>query len=165
MAGQVWTATDVVAYTEHDGPGRPPRVPGKAVGVILACVLGATLFGMMAADTMCPEHRAWAMAIASAALLTVPVAAVASWRGWASGPRLTAVAGVLGVATGVLDTIHAPMRGVVVASIFALIAIAACVLSVITHRALRWDPDARPVEPMDDLVPASRPMEDRVPAS
>lgn len=145
-----WRAGEVLAFTEREGPGRPPEGPsGRSVGV-LAAVLGVTFVGLLSSDTLCPDHRAWVQALAGAAVFGVGAAFVALWRGWAAGPLLTLAASLSGVAIGLLDAAHSPTRGRLVALGFGVATVLAALLSWRAHRLARWDRAAVAARQIDD---------------
>jgi hypothetical protein len=116
-----WQSSEVLAYTERDGPGRPPAGPPRWLVGSLAGFVGVGVVAMMATDTLCPEHRQWVMGLASIGLICIGGALVALWRGMAGAPTLTVVAGLSGVAIGWIDTVHSDARGVVIMIVFALV--------------------------------------------
>jgi hypothetical protein len=134
-----WRATDLVAWTEHDGPGRPPRGPGTVlttvIGAGLVCVFSAILF----TDTLCPEHRVWVQVLASAALVGTVVTGVGLLRGWATAPALSVVVTTCGMAIGLLDAVHAAERGLIIAIAFGALWLGSLVLVYRAIRLLLWD--------------------------
>lgn len=129
----------MLAFTERDGPGRPPAGPSGRSTAILAGVLGVTFLGLLSSDTLCPDHRAWVQGLAGAAFLGICAAFVALWRGWAGGPLLTLAASLAGVGIGLIDAVHSPARGQLVALGFALATVLAAAMSLRAHRLGRWD--------------------------
>ena len=136
---QAWNSTEVVAWTEHEGPGRPPAGPRRALSLGLAATLGAVFIGMMSTDTLCPEHRAWVQALGSAALVGVVLAGIGLLRQWAVAPALTVASALAGVAIGFIDAAHAPTRGHIIAVVFAAVAIGATWLALRQVPLVRWD--------------------------
>ncbi len=166
-SGQEWRSGEVLAFTEREGPGRPPSGPSRWVTGTLAAVLGVTFIGVLGSDSLCPEHRAWVQALAGFAFFGVGAALVALWRGWAGAPLLTLVASLAGVVIGLLDTVHSPTRGQFVALGFALSAVLAASMTWRAQRLVRWDratleapsggdeATAGPVTATSDVAPAT----------
>lgn len=161
-----WQSGEVLAFTEREGPGRPPAGPSRWSAGTLAGVLGVTFAGVLSSDTLCPDHRAWVQTLAGVAFLGVITAVVALWRGWAAGPLLTLVAGLAGIAIGFLDAVHSPTRGRLVAVGFAAATMLAAVMAWRAWRLAHWDPAAtgpsvpdhdqvKPVEVPAEITPQS----------
>ena len=134
-----WRSGEVVAWTEREGPGRPPGQRERALGMALACVLGAVLVGIMSTDALCPEHRAWVEALSALALGGVVASITGLLRGWSVAPLLTMVSAGGGVAIGLIDAAHAPERGRAIAAVFAVVVLAASVLAIRYARLAKWD--------------------------
>lgn len=162
-----WHSGEVLAFTEREGPGRPPAGSSRWSAGALAGVLGVTFAGLLSSDTLCPDHRAWVQTLAGVAFLAVITALVALWRGWAAGPLLTLVASLAGIAIGLLDAVHSPTRGRLVAVGFAAATMLAAVMVWRAWRLARWDPAAtapsvldhdqaaKPVEVQAEIAPQS----------
>jgi hypothetical protein len=118
--GATWTTTEQVAWTEHDGPDRPPRGVTPVLGFAFAAVLSTVFAGMVLTDDLCPEHRLWVQLLGGAALVGCVTAAVAWFRGWSSAPLLAAGTSACGLAIGLIDVAHNATRGWVIAGIFAV---------------------------------------------
>ncbi len=129
----------MLAFTERDGPGRPPAGPSARSVAILAGVLGVTFLGLVSSDTLCPDHRAWVQGLAGGAFLAICAAFVGLVRGWAGGPLLTLLASGAGVAIGFIDAVHSPTRGQLVALGFAVATVLAAGMTWRAHRLGRWD--------------------------
>ena len=134
-----WQAVEVLAFTERDGPGRPPGGSSLWSSGALAVVLGVTFVGLLTSDTLCPDHRLWVQALAGAAFVAQGGALVALCRGWAVAPLLTLAASSAGVSIGLLDAVHDPSRGRLVAAGFAVAALLSAVAGWRQHRLGRWD--------------------------
>ena len=137
--GTNWRSGPVLAWTEHDGPRRPPDGPGRLVPGVLAGSLGVVFLGMLGTDVLCPEHRALVQGFATLALVGIVVAIVGLLRGWALAPFTTLASALAGVAIGVVDTAHDPSRGRVLAVAFGLVAVGAAVVAVRQAALVRWD--------------------------
>jgi hypothetical protein len=139
MAQSEWRRGSLVAYTEGDGPGRPPVAGARWAWIALAGALTAGFVGMMSTDTLCPEHRAWVDLIATAALVTTACAVVGLTRGWTGAPILASAAALGGVAIGLLDAVHDPTRGRLIAVAFGVIAIGAAAVALRAVRVTWWE--------------------------
>jgi hypothetical protein len=146
MTGPTWRSSGLLAWTEHDGPRRPPSGPPRWLLVPLAAGLAAVFTGIMATDTLCPEHRAWVQGLASVSLVGAGLAITGLLRGWASAVPLTALTAGIGVAIGIIDATHDPVRGRLIALGFAAVALLAAVASWWHVRLLRWE--RRHVQPL-----------------
>jgi hypothetical protein len=127
---------------------------------------------MVLSDTLCPEHRAWVMGLASVGLTATILAAVGLWRGWAVAAPLSVLAAGSGVAIGLIDAVHSASRGRSIALAFAVLLVGAVVLTWRQVVLFRWDrsmqrslapamdsPRAVPAPPADaaDRVGAPKP--------
>lgn len=150
-----WTSTEVLAFTENDGPGRPPAGPPAWMTGSLAGVLGVSFTGLLAADTLCPDHRTWVQSLGLVALMSIGAAVVSLLRGWAAAPILTVLAGVAGVGIGVLDAAHDPARGRLIALLFTGATLLALWLAARTRRAAAWTAELAPEDDLPEgLAPA-----------
>lgn len=134
-----WTEGQVLAWTEGDGPGRPPAGSGRGLSMGLAAAMGVVFAGMLATDALCPEHRAWVQGLATVALVGTAAAGIGLARGWAVAPPLTAAVASLGVAIGTLDAVHSVTRGRVLILAFGLLTLGAVLLNVRRARMARWE--------------------------
>jgi hypothetical protein len=158
MSEPKWTSSEVLAFTERDGPGQPPPAPRRWTALTLAGTLGVVFTAVMFTDTLCPEHRAWVNSLAVIALATSIVAIVGLLRDWAGATLLTTFAASLGVSMGLIDTLHSPTRGRFVALAFGVVTVIAALLSTHAIRLWRWDRRMhRTLRPLDATA-AARPM-------
>jgi hypothetical protein len=134
-----WQDGEVVAWTGHDGPGRPPRGPSRVLPVALAATLGAVLIGMLATDTLCPEHRTWVQVLGLLGLGGTVAAIAGLVQRWAVAPLLTLAVALDGVAIGFIDAIHSANRGHLVALGFGLSALMAIALSISSLPLSTWE--------------------------
>jgi hypothetical protein len=134
-----WRRGEVLAYTESDGPGRPPSGSPTWVMGTLVGVLGVTSFGLISSDTLCAEHRAWVEYLATVGITVMVWAFVSLLRGRSSAPVLTLLASSLGVAIGLVDAVHEPTRGRVIALAFAMTLAGSATLLVRSAKLRRWD--------------------------
>jgi hypothetical protein len=134
-----WSTNEVVAYTEHDGPGRPPAGPPTWIWYSTAGTLGVVFSTILFTDSLCPEHRAWVQTLASIAILGVILSITGLVRGWSAAPAITVVTAALGIAIGLIDMVHEPVRGAIVASLFGVAALTGTWLSVRQAPVRQWD--------------------------
>lgn len=134
-----WQSDEVLAFTEHDGPGRAPTGTNRALWLVLAGVLGVVFAGMIMTDTLCPEHRMLVRTLGTLALFGTGIAVVGLVRGWAGAPFLTLGTAAIGVAIGLIDATHDTTRGRVIALAFAVALLGAAVLCVRQFMLARWE--------------------------
>lgn len=136
---EIWRSGEVLAYTEHEGPGRPPAASPTWLMGSLVGVVGVTFAGMLSSDTLCPDHRAWVQTLAGIGFLAMVGALAGLVRGWAAAPLLTLLASSLGVAIGLLDAVHDATRGRLIALGFGFAFFLAAVASTRLMRLRAWD--------------------------
>jgi hypothetical protein len=154
-----WRSDEVIAWTEREGPGRPPpgvnRTTTTALGLGLAAVFTAILF----TDSLCPEHRVWVQAMASTALVCSIVASIGLLRRWAVAPLLALPVTLCGVAIGLLDAAHAAARGRAIAVAFSVLAAGAVVLVWRQIALVKWDRSVnRSISPAPPTADPGRPV-------
>jgi hypothetical protein len=133
-----WRSTERLAWTEREGPGRPPGGVRPWYLASLATIMGSVLGVILFADTLCPEHRAWVQVLGSVGIAVSIAAFVALMRNSASGPVLTLAGAVAGIGIGALDALHAPLRGGIVLGAFSLLAIMTAWPLFVEARAAAW---------------------------
>jgi hypothetical protein len=167
--GGSWKSGEVLAWTEGDGPGRPPKGPGRTLPFALAGALSIIFIGIMSSDTLCPEHRAWVQAFGTVGFTGTVLAIIGLLRGWAAAPLLTLTAAATGVAIGFIDALHDPTRGRLVAAGFAVVCFGAVVLALRSMSLRLWDRSLRrslrpavtePIEPTPSSVAAGEAQPD-----
>lgn len=136
---EIWRSGELLAYTEHEGPGRPPAASPTWLTGTLVGVVGVTFAGMLSSDTLCPDHRAWVQTLAGIGFVAMLGALVGLVRGWAAAPLLTLLASSMGVAIGLLDAVHDPTRGRLIALGFGVAFLLAAVASTRLVRMRAWD--------------------------
>lgn len=142
MAGS-WKSGEVLAWTEGDGPGRPPQGPGKAIPFALAGVLSVVFVGILSSDSLCPDHRAWVQGLGTVGLIGTVLAVIGLVRGWAMAPLLTLTAASTGVVIGFIDAVHDPTRGRLIAAGFAVVCFGAIALALKSISLRAWDRSLR----------------------
>ena len=158
MARHEWRSTQVLAWTDSEGPGRPPRSAGAGVWVAAAATLGVVFSVMMFTDALCPEHRAWVQTLAGVAMVGVVTSIVGLLRGWPSAPLVTAGSAAVGVGIGFIDAVHSPVRGSFIAAAFVLALVLSGWLALRQVPMLRWDRRLRrDTAPVVEEWPAGRP--------
>jgi hypothetical protein len=158
-----WRSTERLAWTEREGPGRPPGGVGPwylaSLATIAGCALGVILF----TDTLCPEHRAWVLALGTVGVALSISAFVALLRNSASGPVLALAGAVAGIGIGGFDALHAPLRGSIILGAFTLLALMSAWPLYVEARAAAWNHRvARELQPDDQpsIVPAETSVAD-----
>jgi hypothetical protein len=153
-----WRESEVLAWTEHEGPGRGPS-RGRTVWFWLAGGLAAVFAGIMSSDTLCPEHRTWVLLLGGAAIIAAGAAIVGLVSGWAGAPLLALASALAGVGIGLIDMVHSATRGRTIAIAFALVFVGAAVLVGRQYRQHRWDQDvARSLRPTPAVLPPPAPV-------
>ena len=137
--GHEWRSGEVFAWTEREGPGRGPGRGSRRLWYLLAGAMSVVLFGIMSSDTLCPEHRTWVLALGSASLIAAGTAVVGLIDGWGGAPLLALASALGGVGIGLIDAIHAPTRGRLIALGFVVAFTLACALVWAQRRQRRWD--------------------------
>jgi hypothetical protein len=163
-----WRSEGLVGWTDHDGPGRPPSGPTPVVTTGLGGAMAVVFTGMLATDTLCPEHRVWVEAFGVVALVCTVVASVGLMRRWASAPLMAFVACGCGVAIGLIDSVHAAERGHAIAVAFGVLTLGTLYLGWLQARLAMWDRTVRRSlrsEGMPDGHVAPTRAADRLPAS
>jgi hypothetical protein len=138
-----WRSDGMVAWTDRDGPGRPPAGPGRGLTTALSAGLALIFCGVLFTDLLCPEHRIWVQALGAAAIASAVVTAIGLARGWGSAAFLALPTTVCGVAVGLIDSIHAVERGSIVAVAFSLLTVGALWLMAHQARLFAWDRSVR----------------------
>ncbi len=139
MGESGWRSGPVLAWTDREGPKRPPHGPGRLLPGVLAGTLGVIFLGIMGTDSLCPEHRLLVQVFAMLALVGIVVAIIGLLRGWALAPFTTLASALAGVAIGFIDAVHDPSRGRVLVLGFGLVAAGAAVVAARQVALLRWD--------------------------
>jgi hypothetical protein len=151
MAGS-WRDDGLVAWTERDGPGQPPRGPQRWLSMGISTAFLGIFASMIFSDTLCPEHRAWVMLLGSIGLASTVVAGVGLWRSWAIAAPLSVLAAGSGVVIGLIDSIHSASRGRSIAGAFAVLLVGAVALTWRQIVLLRWDRKVRRSLAASDVV-------------
>ena len=149
-----WRSTERLAWTEREGPGRPPGGVRPwylaSLATILGCALGVILFS----DVLCPEHRVWVQTLGTVGVAVSLAAFAALLRNSASAPVLTLAGAVAGVGIGAIDTLHAPVRGSIVLGAFVLLAILTAWPLLVEARSAAWTQQvARDLREIDPSLP------------
>ena len=134
---QQWQSSEVLAWSEGDGPGRPPVASRWIIGGV-GVALTATLTGILSTDALCPDHRAWVQTLASVAIFSAAVAIVQVLRGQASAIVFALISSVLGVAIGMIDAIHDPGRGMLISLGFAVAGVGSVAVAFRMQQMAKW---------------------------
>jgi len=102
-------------------------------------MIAAPLAYVLFTDTLCPEHRFWVQLFGTAAIVSAVASVVGLLRGWPIAPVLTCISAALGVVIGVIDMVHDPSRGALVAAGFAAAFLVSVLLLAGERHAQRWD--------------------------
>jgi hypothetical protein len=139
---EAWRETPIVAWTQHDGVGRLPNRQRRVTLLVLAGALTAVWLVLLGVDAFCPEHRAWVQTLAVGALVTsiASITGLVTSRAWS--PFATCATAILGIVVGLIDAVHSPPRGALIATAFGCVALVVGVLSIGMVRNLRWDAEA-----------------------
>jgi hypothetical protein len=149
-----WRSTERLAWTEREGPGRPPGGVRPwylaSLATILGCALGVILFS----DVLCPEHRVWVQSLGTVGVAVSLAAFVALLRNSATAPVLTLAGAVAGIGIGGIDTLHAPLRGSIVLGAFVVLAVLTAWPLVVEVRSAAWTQQvARDLREIDAPLP------------
>ena len=139
MTRPEWRSTQVLAWTDQEGPGRPPRGASSGLWAATAATLGVVFSVFFFTDALCPEHRAWVQSLAGLALLGVITSIVGLVRGWPSAPLITAGSAAIGVGIGFIDAVHSPLRGGFIVAAFVLALVLSGWMTIGQLPLLRWD--------------------------
>ena len=157
----------MVAWTEHDGLGPPPRGPGRVAPLVLASTLAIILTAMMSYDTLCSEHRSWVVLLGVLGFMGTAAAIVGLVQARALAPLLTVFVSLMGVSIGLIDAVHDPARGQLIALGFGVAAGLGAVLTARSVPLALWDRRVRrrlASEPDAEPQPAPVPDPSAVPA-
>ena len=141
MPSGPWRRGEVVAWAEQDGVGPPPRGQGRVAPLVLASTLAIVLTGMMSYDTLCAEHRSWVVLLGSFGFMGTAAAIVGLVQARALAPLLTVFVSLTGVSIGLIDAVHDPTRGRLIAVGFGVTAVLGALL---TARGFRRSSTATP---------------------
>jgi hypothetical protein len=111
--------------------------------------------GMIATDTLCPEHRMWVQTFGVVASLSAvsSIFGLASQRFWA--PLAALASALLGIAVGFIDAVHSPTRGALISIAFAVVSVAVLVAAVPQLRLALWFRRASAEVQFDPIEPAA----------
>ena len=140
---QQWQSKETLAWTEHDGPGVPPRGTPRVLMLGVAGAITAIMVGLLSVDTLCPDHRLWVEGLATAGLVAAGGAVVALVRGAPGASLLTMVGAGSGIAIGVVDAVHDTARGWTIATLFAAVTAVALVMAGLDARVRVWERRSR----------------------
>jgi len=134
-----WEPGPVVAWTESDGPGQLPPVAPRRVSVAAAIAAGVAGWGFLTANDVCPGHSALIEAVGTIAIVLTFIGVVAAVRASAAAAPLILAASVCGLAIGVVDALHDVTRSRLIATGFAVAAVAAAFSAVASVRMVQWE--------------------------
>ncbi|HEX3088994.1 MAG TPA: hypothetical protein VHQ23_10085 [Ilumatobacteraceae bacterium] len=134
-----WEPGPVVAWTESDGPGRLPPVAPRRVSVAAAIAAGVAGWGFITANDVCPGHSLLIEFAGTIAIVLTFVGVVAAIRSSAAAAPVILAASVCGLSIGVVDALHDVTRSRLVATGFAIAAVAAAFSAVASVRMAQWE--------------------------
>ncbi|MDH3294836.1 MAG: hypothetical protein OER95_11015 [Acidimicrobiia bacterium] len=148
-------SNDILAWTTKDGVTRPPAGIKPAILGGTALAMTGIWIGLLSVDTLCPEHRAWVEALATGALVASGAAIVGLLRQRSWSATFALLSAGLGIAIGVIDAVHDPTRGALIAIGFTAVAAVLALTVVRQFRGAAWarraaaELDHRPEVPAD----------------
>lgn len=98
--------------------------------MVLASTLAMVLTGMMSYDTLCAEHRSWIVLLGSFGFMGTAAAIVGLVQARVLAPLLTVFVSLTGVSIGLIDAVHDPTRGRLIALGFGAAAVLGALLTV-----------------------------------
>ena len=110
-----WRSGEVGGWTGRDGVGSPPRGPGRVAPGLLAGTLAVVLTGMTSYDTLCAQHRTWIVSLSVVGILGTVAAIAGLVQARALAPLFIVLVALSGVSIGLIDAVHDPTRGRLVA--------------------------------------------------
>lgn len=137
--GPHWRSGEVLAYTEREGPGRPPRGPSIVTTGSLAVSIGVTVIGLLSNDQLCSTHRVVVQVLASVVVYGAVTAIVGLVQGWPSAPLATLIACLAAVVIGGIDVLHSATASRFVVVSFGAVAAVAAGLAWRSRLMARWD--------------------------
>ena len=137
--GPHWRSGEVLAYTEREGPGRPPRGPSIVTTTSLAVATGVALIGLLSNDQLCSIHRVVVQVLASVVVCGAVIAIIGLIHGWPSAPLTTLIACSAAVVIGGIDAMHSTIASRFVVVSFGAAAAAAAGLAWRSRLMARWD--------------------------
>ena len=137
--GPHWRSGEVLAYTEREGPGRPPRGPSIVTTGSLAVAMGVALIGLLSNDQLCSMHRVVVQILAGVVVCGAVIAIIGLLQGWPSAPLTTLIACSAAVVIGGIDAVHSATASRFVVVSFGAAAAAAAALAWRSRLMARWD--------------------------
>lgn len=131
-------SAEVLAWTTNDGLTPPPRgVRPRILGASALAMTGIWV-GMLSVDTLCPEHRMWVQALATGALFSsiLAIAGLVKQRSWAA--LFALLSATCGISIGIIDAIHDPTRGALIAVAFTALAAVLVMTVVRQYQSASW---------------------------
>ena len=106
-----WRTSETLAWTRRDGVTPPPAGVNRWFFGAITLSMAGVWIGMIATDTLCPEHRMWVQTFGVVASLSAvsSIFGLASQRFWA--PLAALASALLGIAVGFIDAVHSPTAG------------------------------------------------------
>ncbi len=138
MTTPQWRKSETLAWTGRDGVTPPPSGVSPWFFGSIALSLAGVWIGMIATDTLCPEHRMWVLTFGVVASLSAvgSIVGLVGQRAWA--PLAALASALLGIAVGFIDAVHSPTRGALISVAFAVVSIAVLMAAVPQLRSALW---------------------------
>jgi hypothetical protein len=127
--------------------------------MLLAGTLAVVLSGMTSYDTLCAEHRTWIVTLSIVGVMGTVAAVAGLVQARALAPLFTVLVSVTGVSIGLIDAVHDPTRGRLVAFGFGVTAVLGALFTARAVPLALWDrrvrrrPAPEPVSPVDPAAP------------
>ena len=108
MTTPEWRRSETLAWTRRDGVTPPPAGVNRWFFGAIALSMAGVWIGMLATDTLCPEHRMWVQTFGVVASVSAvcSIFGLAGQRFWA--PLAALASALLGIAVGFIDAVHSP---------------------------------------------------------
>ena len=107
--------------------------------LVLAGTLAVVLTGMMSYDTLCAEHRSWIVLLSVIGITGTVAAIVGLVQARALAPLFTVLVSLTGVSIGLIDAVHEPDRGRLIALGFGFAAGLGALLTARSVPLALWD--------------------------
>ena len=155
MTTPEWRRSETLAWTRRDGVTPPPAGVNRWFFGAIALSMAGVWIGMLATDTLCPEHRMWVQTFGVVASVSAvcSIFGLAGQRFWA--PLAALASALLGIAVGFIDAVHSPTRGALISIAFAVVSVAVLVASVPQLRLALWFRRASAELRVDPIEPSA----------
>jgi hypothetical protein len=104
-----------------------------------AVALGVAFFGVITANTVCPDHALWIDALATFTVVLTVTAVVATLKASAAASIITLAACCGGLSIAAVDGVHEITRSRVIAIAFAVAGLLSAFSAMTAMRLRRWE--------------------------